>query len=82
MSKEECYNCGDPATHGIDSKSVCCNCWGIADMTSAYVPYNGTAGWSGTDTSEQRALDNIHSGRELTNQVRALHLLKKQVLQG
>lgn len=46
-------------------------------MTSAYVPYNGTAGWSGTDTSQQRAIDNIHSGRELTNQVRALHLLKK-----
>jgi len=28
MSEQECYNCGDPATHGIDSKSVCCNCWG------------------------------------------------------
>jgi hypothetical protein len=45
-------------------------------MTSAYVPYNGTAGWSGTDTSQQRALDNIHSGRELNNQQKALHLLK------
>jgi hypothetical protein len=46
-------------------------------MSNAFVPYNGTAGWSGTDTSEQRALDNIHSGRELNNQQLALHLLKK-----
>jgi hypothetical protein len=45
-------------------------------MTSAYVPYNGTAGWSGTDTSQQRALDNIHSGREENNQQKALRLLK------
>jgi len=41
------------------------------------VPYNGTAGWSGTDTSEQRALDNIHSGRELNNQQLALAYLKQ-----
>ena len=46
-------------------------------MTSAYVPYNGTAGWSGTDTSQQRALDNIHSGRELNNQQTALVYLKQ-----
>jgi formamidopyrimidine-DNA glycosylase len=46
-------------------------------MSNAFVPYNGTAGWSGTDTSEQRALDNIYSGRELNNQQLALHLLKK-----
>jgi len=45
-------------------------------MTKAYVPYNGTAGWSGTDTSEQRALNNIHSGREENNQQRALSYLK------
>jgi hypothetical protein len=45
-------------------------------MSSAYVPYNGTAGWSGTDTSQQRALDNIHSEREENNQQKALRLLK------
>jgi hypothetical protein len=45
-------------------------------MSSAYVPYNGTAGWSGTDTSMQRAIDNISSGREENNQQKALHLLK------
>jgi hypothetical protein len=44
-------------------------------MSSAYIPYNGTAGWSGTDTSKQRALDNIHSGRELNNQQLALKYL-------
>lgn len=46
-------------------------------MSNAFVPYNGTAGWSGTDTSQQRAIDNIHSGRELNNQELALLLLKK-----
>jgi hypothetical protein len=40
------------------------------------MPYNGTAGWSGTDTSKQRALDNIHSGQEENNQQKALRLLK------
>lgn len=41
-----------------------------------YKPYKGTAGWSGTDTSEARAIDNITSGRELNNQSRALSYLK------
>jgi len=43
-----------------------------------YVPYDGTAGWSGTDTSEQRALDNLYSGRELNNQQLALKYLKSR----
>lgn len=51
-------------------------------MSSAYVPYNGTAGWSGTDTSQQRALDNIHSGRELNHQQQALHMLKRAATTG
>jgi hypothetical protein len=51
-------------------------------MSSAYVPYNGTAGWSGTDTSEQRALNNIHSGRELNNQESALFILKNKKTYG
>lgn len=46
-------------------------------MSSAYVPYNGTAGWSGTDTSEQRTDNNVNSGRELNNQQLALLLLKR-----
>jgi len=45
-------------------------------MSKAYVPYNGTAGWSGSDTSRQRAIDNISSGREENNQQKALRLLK------
>jgi hypothetical protein len=51
-------------------------------MSSAYVPYNGTAGWSGTDTSQQRAVDNIHSGRELNNQEFALFILKSRGIHG
>ena len=46
-------------------------------MTSqAYVPYNGTAGWSGTETSKDRALYNLRNGKEYTNQQLALALLK------
>ena len=45
-------------------------------MSSAYVPYNGTAGWSGTDTSMARAVDNVTSGRELNNQEKALAYIK------
>lgn len=50
--------------------------------SQAYVPYNGTAGWSGTDTSKQRALDNISSGREENYQQLALRLLKNVVTDG
>lgn len=42
----------------------------------AFVPYAGTAGWSGTATSKARTLTNLKSGKELNNQQKALHLLK------
>jgi hypothetical protein len=45
-------------------------------MTAAFVPYNGTAGWSGTDTSKLRAVENLVSGREENRQQIALRLLK------
>lgn len=45
-------------------------------MSSAYVPYNGTAGWSGTDTSKERALVNLRTGKEYNNQQKALAYLK------
>jgi hypothetical protein len=51
-------------------------------MSNAFVPYNGTAGWSGTNTSMARAVDNVNSGRELNNQQLALHLLKKAGVNG
>jgi len=51
-------------------------------MSTAYVPYNGTAGWSGTDTSQDRALYNLRTGRELNNQQKALALLKDARLNG
>jgi hypothetical protein len=46
-------------------------------MSTAYVPYNGTAGWSGTDTSKARAVDNIITRREETNQQKTLAILKQ-----
>jgi len=47
-----------------------------------YVPYAGTAGWSGTDTSKERAMINLRTGRELNNQQKALALLKQAGSQG
>ena len=47
-----------------------------------YRPYKGTAGWSGTDTSQARAIDNITSGREENHQVLALKYLKSQGVNG
>jgi hypothetical protein len=45
-------------------------------MSSPYVPYNGTAGWSGTATSKARAMINLRTGKEYNNQQKALALLK------
>jgi DNA-binding MarR family transcriptional regulator len=45
-------------------------------MSEAYVPYNGTAGWSGTPTSKARAMINLRTGKEYNNQQKALALLK------
>ena len=45
-------------------------------MSTAYVPYNGTAGWSGTETSKERAMYNLRTGKEYNNQEKALVLLK------
>jgi hypothetical protein len=46
-------------------------------MSNTYVPYNGTAGWSGTETSKDRALYNLRTGKEYNNQQKALALLKE-----
>jgi len=51
-------------------------------MSSTYVPYNGTAGWSGTETSEDRALYNLRTGKEYNNQQKALILLKESRVNG
>lgn len=47
-----------------------------------YKPYKGTAGWSGSDTSKARAINNISSGREENNQVLALKYLKSRSTDG
>ena len=41
-----------------------------------HLPYTNTAGWSGTDTSMARAVDNVTSGRELNNQEKTLTYIK------
>ena len=51
-------------------------------MTNTYVPYNGTAGWSGTETSQDRALYNLRTGKEYNNQQKALALLKDARVNG
>ena len=50
--------------------------------TQPYVPYAGTAGWSGTDTSKERAMINLRTSREYNNQQKALALLKQVGSQG
>jgi hypothetical protein len=47
-----------------------------------YRPYKGTAGWSGTDTSKARAVDNVKSGREKNYQITTLSYLKLAGIQG
>ena len=47
-----------------------------------YRPYKGTAGWSGTDTSQARAVDNVKSGREKNYQITTLSYLKLAGIQG
>ena len=47
-----------------------------------YVPYAGTAGWSGTDTSQERAMHNLQTGKEYNNQQKALVYIKQAGSQG
>jgi Ser/Thr protein kinase RdoA (MazF antagonist) len=47
----------------------------MTDMQLGLLPYNGTSGWSGTDTSEQRAELNDNSGITGRNQRIALKFL-------
>jgi hypothetical protein len=55
----------------------------LTKMTSQpYVPYNSTAGWSGTDTSQERAMYNLRTGKELNNQQKALAYIKQAGSQG
>jgi hypothetical protein len=43
---------------------------------NAVLPYNGTSGWSGTDTSESRALDNDQSGKTSEIQESVINFLR------
>jgi len=46
------------------------------------LPYNGTSGHSGTDTSKQRALDADRSGKTALRQAQALNLLGQRQVTG
>lgn len=43
--------------------------------TQAYLPYNGTSGWSGSDTSEGRAVESDTSGKTALRQAQTLAAL-------
>jgi hypothetical protein len=46
------------------------------------LPYNGTSGHSGTDTSKERALDADRSGKTALRQAQALNLLGQRRVTG
>jgi hypothetical protein len=46
-------------------------------MTETYLPYNGTSGWSGSDTSESRALEADTSGKTKKRQQQAINALRE-----
>ena len=46
------------------------------------LPYNGTSGHSGTDTSKERALSADRSGKTAQRQVQALNLLSQRKMSG
>ncbi len=48
----------------------------------AELPYNGTSGHSGTETSEERALHADRSGKTALRQAQALNLLSERTFQG
>jgi len=46
------------------------------------LPYNGTSGHSGTDTSKERALNADRSGKTALRQAQALNLLSQRKMSG
>lgn len=51
-------------------------------MNQPELPYAGTSGWSGTDTSHERAVEADTSGRTARNQRAVLDLMKRRGLRG
>lgn len=48
----------------------------------AYLPYDGTSGWAGSDTSRLRAVGADASGKTTGNQVRTLYALETMGVAG
>ena len=53
-----------------------------AILNQPELPYNGTSGHSGTDTSKERALVADRSGKTALRQAQALNLLSERTYQG
>jgi hypothetical protein len=49
--------------------------WTTADPSIPVLPYNETSGWSGTETSRDRAISNDRNGTTKSNQERTLRAL-------
>ena len=52
------------------------------NLNQPELPYNGTSGHSGTETSKQRALDSDRSGKTALRQAQALNLLAERTFHG
>jgi hypothetical protein len=53
-----------------------------AVLNQPELPYNGTSGHSGTDTSKERALNADRSGKTALRQAQALNLLSQRKMSG
>lgn len=51
-------------------------------MTQAFLPYAGTSGWSGSDTSKERAIRADKDGTSGRNQFTAFNLLEDKGAEG
>ena len=51
-------------------------------LNQPQLPYNGTSGHSGTDTSKERALHADRSGKTALRQAQALNLLSQRKMRG
>ena len=70
-----------PRTHACSGES-CQVCATDRAQRKPALPYNGTSGWSGTDTSRQRAVTADESGVTSERQARTVELLRDREYDG
>lgn len=64
------------------TSSVQITLFDVGDQHLPVLPYGGTSGWSGSDTSQERAIKSDKDGRTGKNQIRTLQLISLSGLQG